>query len=82
MSSLAHGTPEQIAQGQRWGQAWREAGPILEKLRREELRRIDGPRAIALLCGPADYKSSPRAPKPSSGLVEQQPWFMKAASRD
>ncbi len=81
-SSLANWTPEQIANGKRWVQAWREAGPILEQLRRDELRRLDGRRAIALLCGPADYRVAPRAPKPTSGLVEQQRWFMKAARRD
>lgn len=81
-SSLADWTPEQVAQGRRWVQAWREAGPILEQLRREELRRLDGNRAIAMLCGPADYTVPPRAPKPTSGLVEQQFWFMKAARRD
>jgi len=80
-SSLANWTPEQIAQGKRWVQAWREAGPVLEQLRRDELRRLDGQRAIALLCGPADYRVPPRAPKPDSGLVEQQRWFMKAAHR-
>jgi hypothetical protein len=81
-SSLADWTPEQIANGKRWVQAWREAGPVLEQLRRDELRRIDGRKAIALLCGPADYRTAPRAPKPNSGLVEQQRWFMKAAQRD
>jgi hypothetical protein len=81
-SSLADWTPEQVAQGRRWVQAWREAGPILEQLRREELRRLDGNRAIAMLCGPADYTVPPRAPKPTSGLVEQQFWFIKAARRD
>ena len=34
---------------------------------------------MALLCGPADYRVAPRAPKRTSGLVEQQYWFMKAA---
>jgi hypothetical protein len=48
-------TPEQIEQGRRWVQAWREAGQVIERLRREELRRLDAYRAIALLCGPADY---------------------------
>lgn len=81
-SSLANWTPEQIAQGKIWVQAWRDAGPILEQLRRDELRQLDPQRAIALLCGPADYRVSPRAPKPISGLVEQQRWFMKAAHRD
>lgn len=81
-SSLADWTPEQIAQGKRWVQAWREAGEVMERLRREELRRLDAHQAVALLCGPADYRVPPRAPKPTSGLVEQQRWFMKARERD
>jgi hypothetical protein len=39
----------------RWMQAWRSAGPALERVRRDELRRLDGHRAIELLTGPADY---------------------------
>jgi hypothetical protein len=81
-SSLADWTPEQIAHGKLWVQAWKEAGAAMEQLRRDELRQLDGRRAIALLCGPADYRVPPRAPKPTSGLVEQQRWFMKAARRD
>lgn len=81
-SSLADWTPEQVAQGKRWVEAWREAGVAMEQLRRDELRRLDGLKAIALLCGPADYRVPPRAPKPTSGLVEQQFWFAKAARRD
>jgi hypothetical protein len=81
-SSLAEWTPEQIALGRRWVQAWKEASPELERLRREELSRLDPQRAIALLCGPADYRVPPRAPRPTSGLVEQQRWFLKAAGHD
>ena len=81
-SSLADWTPEQIAQGKRWVQAWKEAGEFMEQLRRDELRRLDVRQAIALLCGPADYRTPPRAPKPTSGLIEQQRWFMKAARHD
>ena len=81
-SGLESWTPEQVGLGRRWVQAWREAGEAMERLRREELRRLDGYRAIALLCGPADYRVAPRAPRPTSGLVEQQYWFMKAAGRE
>jgi hypothetical protein len=81
-SKLSNWTPEQISLGKRWVQTWLEAAPELERIRREELRRLDPLRAIALLCGPADYRVPPRAPKPTSGLVEQQRWFMKAAGRD
>ena len=69
-----------IAAGKRWVQVWKEAGPRLDRVRREELRRLDPQRAIALLCGEADYTRPPRAPRPTSGLVEQQRWFMRAAS--
>jgi hypothetical protein len=81
-SSLADWTPEQIELGRRWVRAWREAGPELERLRRKELRQLDPRAAIALLCGPADYRVPPREPRPISGLVEQQKWFMKAADRE
>lgn len=79
---LADWTPEQIALGRRWVRAWQEAGDAMERLRRDELRRLDPQHTIALLCGPADYTLPPRAPKPTSGLIEQQRWFKKAASRD
>ncbi len=81
-SSLKDWTPDEVALGRRWVQAWREAGREMERLRRKELRHLDAQRAIALLCGPADYHQPPRAPRPSSGLVEQQRWFKKAAGRD
>lgn len=80
-SSLADWTPEQVALGQRWARVWMEAGPALEQVRRQELRRLDPERAIALLCGPADYHVPPRSAKATSGLVEQQRWFMKSAGR-
>ena len=73
--------PDQIALARRWVKTWQQAGPQLERVRREELRRLDPQRAIALLCGEADYTVPPRAPRPTSGLVEQQRWFMKMASR-
>ena len=81
-SALAGWTPEQIALGKRWVETWQLAGADLERIHRKELREMETYRAIELLCGPADYTRPPRVPKPTSGLVEQQRWFMKAASRD
>ena len=78
-ASLADWSPDQIELGRRWVHAWQTAGPELERVRREELRQLDGLRAVSLLCGPADYRVPPRAPRPTSGLVEQQRWFKKAA---
>ncbi|MGQ0734515.1 MAG: hypothetical protein ACT4QD_12775 [Acidobacteriota bacterium] len=79
-SALRHWTPEQIAAGRRWVQAWRDAAPRLERIRREELAALDVCAAIARLCGPADYRVPPRAPKPTSGLVEQQRLFQRGRS--
>jgi hypothetical protein len=79
-SALEHWTAEQIAQGKRWVEIWKLAGADLERIRRRELRELDTFRAIAQLCGP---EATPlRPPRPCSGLVEQQRWFMKAAGRD
>lgn len=77
-SPLASWSPEQVAQARRWVQAWKDAAPALERIRRQELRELDARQAIALLCGEADYRQPPRAPKPTSGLIEQQRVFRKA----
>ncbi len=81
-SGLSDWTPEQIANGRRWVEAWRLAGPEMERLRREELRKLDPQRAIELLCFDADYRVPPRLARPSSGLVQQQERFKKAAGRE
>lgn len=81
-SALAGWTPEQIALGKRWVETWKLAAVDLERIHRKEIRELDTYQAIARLSGPADYSRPPRAPKPFSGLVEQQRWFMKAARRD
>jgi hypothetical protein len=76
-SPLSDWTPEQIAQGRAFVERWRQAGPRLEAIRRQELRELDAYAAIARLCGDADYHSAPRAPKPTSGLIEQQRLFAR-----
>lgn len=81
-SNLANWTPEEIEITKKWVETWRKAGPILEKIRREEIRNLDAFKTISLLCGTADYTVPPRAPKPTSGLIEQQFWFMKVARRE
>jgi hypothetical protein len=81
-SSLANLPPEEIENTRKWVETWRKAGPVLEKIRRTEVRNLDSFKTISLLCGPADYTVPPRAPKPTSGLIEQQFWFMKIARRE
>ena len=81
-STLADWTPEQIALGKRWVETWQLAAVDLERIRRKEIRELDTYKTIRLLCSSADYTHPPYAPKPWSGLVEQQYWFMKAAGRE
>lgn len=76
-SALADWSPEQVAQGRRWVKTWQDAAPRLEAIRRQELRQLDPYTAISWLCGPANYREAPRAPKPTSGLIEQQRLFRK-----
>jgi hypothetical protein len=76
-SALDSWSAEEIALGRRWVKTWQEAGPRLEQIRRDELRQLDAYAAISLLCGTADYRQPPRAPKPTSGLIEQQRLFRK-----
>lgn len=77
-SALAGWSSEQVALGKRWVETWKLAGADLERIRRRELLALDTYDTIALLCGPADYTCPPWAPRPNSGLVEQQRVFMKA----
>ena len=77
LSALSSWSVEQIALGRRWVKTWQDAGPRLERIRRQELRALDAYTAIRQLCGPADYHVAPRAPKATSGLIEQQRYFQR-----
>jgi hypothetical protein len=68
--------------GKRWAETWKLAAVDLERIKRKEIRELDTHKTIALLCHDADYTKPPYAPKPWSGLVEQQWWFKKAAGRE
>jgi hypothetical protein len=81
-SALADLTPEQIALGKRWVETWRLAAVELERIKRKEIRELDTYKTISLLCGTKDYTMPPYAPKPWSGLIEQQRWFKKLAGRE
>ena len=81
-SALSDWTPEQLALGKRWVQTWRLAAVDLERIKRKEIRELDSYNTIQLLRGTRDFSRPPYAPKPWSGLVEQQRWFMKAAGRE
>jgi hypothetical protein len=75
-TALEGWTDEQIAQARRWIATWQRAGVALERQRVREIRSLDTYRAISLLLGPGIPLVPPR---PSSGLVDQQRWFMRIA---
>ncbi len=61
--------------------AWGRAGPELERIRREELLRIDTVRAIQMFSGMVTATVRERGERTTSGLVEQQAWFQRIAER-
>jgi hypothetical protein len=79
--SLAALSPEELDGVKQYVEKWRIAGPELEKLRRQELRTLDAFKTIDLLRHSAEYTVPPRMPRATSGLVEQQRWFMKMSRR-
>ena len=81
-SALANWTPDQIALGKKWVETWKLAAGDLERIKRKEIRKLDTYKTISLLCGDADFSKPPYAPKPWSGLIEQQRLFKKAAGRE
>lgn len=76
-SALANWTPEQVAQGKRWVQAWAEAGACMEQLRRDELRKTDTATALQRLAGAFESARHLGSPRSFSGLVAQQALFAK-----
>lgn len=66
----------------RWVHTWMEAGPELQKIRDADIRAADTAEALRIFTGSADWAAKNRPPAPSSGLVEQQRWFMKLASHE
>lgn len=76
-SALDDWSPDEVTRGRAWVAAWRKAGPRLEAIRHQELRSLDSFAAIALLCDDVGYHDAPRAPAPTSGLIEQQRLFAK-----
>lgn len=59
----------------RWVERWAKAGPELERIRREELDRVDVRQAIEALEDAFLSALLHFPPQPSSGLLEQQRLF-------
>lgn len=62
---------------QRWVQAWKECGPELEVIRREEIAKWDNLADLLSLADLFEDAIRSQPPAPTSGLVEMQAWFAK-----
>jgi len=61
----------------RWVQAWKEAGPALDAIRRREIQEADNLKVLANLEGAFNQALRTMPPRSSSGLVEMQEWLAK-----
>jgi len=61
----------------RWVAGWQSAGPVLERLRAEAIRRSDTSAAIGLLSDAFESALRHCPPAATSGLVEQQRVFAR-----
>jgi len=57
---------------------WKKAGPVLEKIRREELRNLTHKDCQQQIHALLEIGSQSRQPRCTSGLLEQQRIFRKA----
>lgn len=60
-----------------WVHNWQELGPILERLRDQEIRHTDTTTAIEQLSDAFESARRHWRPPTTSGLVEQQRWFAR-----
>jgi len=60
-----------------WVRTWKEAGPLLEAIRRREIREADNLKVLASLEGAFNHALRTMPPRRSSGLVEMQKWLAK-----
>ena len=59
-------------------QAWREAAPVLDEIRREDIRNADTVKAVQLLDDAFDAAVWMTPLRETSGLVEQQAIFARS----
>lgn len=61
----------------RWIKAWKEAAPLLEDIRAEEIRNADTEAFINLSAGMVDASLQWLPMRVTTGLIEQQAVFQK-----
>ena len=70
-------TDEEKKLMKKWVETWKRAGPILEEIRKDELRNFDYKKNKQIIDEMLQWAIDHAKPRLSSGLVEQQRWFMK-----
>ena len=61
----------------KWVDAWKEAGPELERIRLREVRDEDNLLSLQLLAPAFEQAAQTQPPDNTSGLVEMQQYFAK-----
>lgn len=77
MTTIPQMSDGEQVQARKWVDAWRRAGPELERMRREDIRRADTACSIPAFDGLFELAVRECPPKPTSGLVEQQNCFRR-----
>ncbi len=62
---------------QRWIRTWQRAGAALKEIKRQELQSYDYAKNLPILDDMLQWAYKHRTTRLTSGLVEQQRWFMK-----
>jgi hypothetical protein len=75
MKAIPEMTAEERVRAQECVNAWRRAGPELEQMRRDEIRRADTAGSIPAFDGLFERAVRDFPAKSTSGLVEQQRCF-------
>ncbi|MBI4907211.1 MAG: hypothetical protein HY820_26540 [Acidobacteria bacterium] len=70
-------TEQEREMARRWVQAWKDAAPVLEAVRREDIRRADPVEALAQLECAFNHAVRSQPPRATSGMVEMQRLFAK-----
>ena len=68
-------TKKEKTQIKKWVETWKLAGPALEKIKREELRKLDYSKNLHIIDEMLQWACDHAKPRLTSGLVEQQRLF-------
>jgi hypothetical protein len=60
-----------------WVETWKKAGKALEEIKRHKLQSYNYPENQEIIDSMLQFAYKHRKPRLTSGLVEQQRWFMK-----